>query len=157
MGAMTLMKGVPLSDLIKFIRESNAIEGIRRRPTPTEIAEAERFMGLSTVTVADLQRFVEVCQPGAVLRDQVGLDVRVGAYYPPLGGPHIVEMLGSILIQANDRVRVHAWQVHLRYETLHPFVDGNGRSGRMLWAWMWRDLRLGFLHQFYYQTLDGCR
>ena len=48
------------------------------------------------------------------------------------------------------------------YEMLHPFMDGNGRSGRALWAWMM--LRLGqdpfallFLHRFYYQTLENSR
>ena len=53
--------------------------------------------------------------------------------------------------------------VHLsgrcRYETLHPFMDGNGRSGRILWAWQMIEhniapgLSLGFLHAYYYQTL----
>ena len=49
--------------------------------------------------------------------------------------------------------------IHLRYETLHPFMDGNGRSGRILWAWQMLHhdiapgIRLGFLHAFYYQTL----
>ena len=53
------------------------------------------------------------------------------------------------------------YDIHRRYETLHPFMDGNGRSGRILWAWQMihHDIRpglsLGFLHAFYYQTLDA--
>ena len=54
-----------------------------------------------------------------------------------------------------------AWQTHNDYENLHPFTDGNGRSGRMLWAWQMRNdddaMARGFLHTFYYQTLSACR
>ena len=49
------------------------------------------------------------------------------------------------------------WVFHVQYERLHPFTDGNGRSGRALWAWQMmrrrEGLALGFLHRFYYQTL----
>jgi hypothetical protein len=37
-----------------------------------------------------------------------------------------------------------------------PTTDGNGRSGRALWLWCMRGRApLGFLHQFYYQTLGA--
>lgn len=53
------------------------------------------------------------------------------------------------------------YDVHQQYETLHPFTDGNGRSGRALWLWqMIRDgqrAQLGFLHTWYYQSLREAR
>ena len=139
--------------LIKFVEESNRIEGITRAPTSGELLEFERFLDLPKITVEELERFVSVYQPGAVLRERQGLDVRVGRHFPPLGGPLIRKYLEGLL-DCLERDSGPAYFTHIRYEDLHPFTDGNGRSGRALWAWQMKQFPLGFLHHFYYQTLD---
>jgi len=140
---------------IDFIRESNKIEGIRREPTQAEIETFEEFLQLPSITLASLKKFVKVYQPNAVLRNKAGLNVRVGTYIPPKGGPHITEELKKILESANagKYAMMETYAVHHLYESLHPFTDGNGRSGRMLWRWMMREAPLGFLHHWYYQSL----
>ena len=139
--------------LTKFIEESNRIEGILRPPTDREIAAHENFLALDEITIPDLERFVSYVQPGAELRSKRGMDVRVGNHYPPPGGPNVVERLYRQLVQLND---FSAYDIHIAYEMLHPFTDGNGRSGRALWLWMMGgDAPLGFLHHFYYQTLEA--
>ncbi len=148
--------------VLNFIRESNRIEDIRREPTTREFDEAIRFLNLSKVTVADLQQFVSIYQPNAVLRDKPGLDVAIGGRIPQRGGPEIRARLERLLtnaIQSPLIAPLHApdpaFTTHVEYEHLHPFTDGNGRSGRMLWAWQLQRFPLGFLHTFYYQTLSA--
>lgn len=134
-----------------FVRESNRIEGIGREPTEQEVNAHRDFLKLQFIRVEDLENLVSVLQPGAKLREEAGMDVRVGDYVAPRGGPEIVERLSSLLRSMQSQ---GAYDTHLAYEHLHPFTDGNGRSGRALWLWqMGGDAPLGFLHRFYYQTL----
>ncbi len=143
--------------LIDFIRESNRIEGIERGPSERECTTSFIFLRLKSVTVADVCHIVSVYEPGAVLRDRRDMGVRVGKHVAPAGGPWMGQKLDAILIlAASDEL---PYVVHQDYEHLHPFTDGNGRSGRMLWLWMhWRETGrippLGFLHTIYYEMLE---
>lgn len=152
----------PTTDQIRyFMRESNKIENILREPTEAELTATASFLGLQEIHIEDLENYVSVCQPGHRIRDRIGDDVRIGNHYPPPGGARIPNRLREILEHAN--AMVDPYHVHVDYEMLHPFTDGNGRSGRMLWAWqmvrqdIWPGLNLGFLHAFYYQALDHSR
>ena len=138
-----------------FVRESNRIEGILRDPTGREITAHKALLALDRITVGNLEVFVMGIQPDAVLRREVGLNVRVGNHIAPAGGPEIEGRLENILAHMDKH---GAYKTHLAYEDLHPFTDGNGRSGRALWLWqMGGEAPIGFLHRFYYQTLDAQR
>src|SRR5258705_12367518 len=95
------------------------------------------------------------------IRRHKGMNVRVGNHIAPEGAPSIVGRLRRILNNAN-RASDSPWKVHVAFETLHPYMDGNGRTGRAIWAWQMQGLghdpfALPFLHRFYYQTLEGSR
>jgi len=139
----------------RFIKQSNRIEGIFRQPKPAETDEFSRFMALDKITIDDLTKFVSVYQPDAQIRSKTGLNVQVGLHIPPPGGDLIIEELERILVLVN--ANYNAYDRHVEYETLHPFTDCNGRSGRMIWAWMVRDLRLQFLQRWYYDSLNKSR
>ena len=144
---------------VDFIRESNRIEGILRDPTEDEIAAHERLMKLSQLHTTTVGNFQAVIAPGKPLRERPDMNVRVGNHIAPEGGPNIIHRLQRILSNANDASR-SPWSVHVAFETLHPYMDGNGRTGRAIWAWQMQGFgrdpfALPFLHRFYYQTLDA--
>jgi len=146
---------------VDFIRESNWIEGILRDPTEDEIAAHEQLLGLVQLDPTTIGDFQAVIAPGMPIRRHEGMDVRVGNHIAPEGGPSIVRQLQRILDKAN-RASDGPWSVHVAFETLHPYMDGNGRTGRAIWAWQMQRLghdpfALPFLHRFYYQTLDASR
>ncbi len=114
-------------------------------------------------------------QPGEVRRSQNWIGgTRPGnaAYVPP--PPHA---LGSVLsafesyIHAEDDLPplVRAGLLHVQFETIHPYLDGNGRIGRLLltlllehWKLLPRPLLYLSLffkrhHEEYYRRLDAVR
>lgn len=99
---------------------------------------------------------------GGVLRDKKGMDVIVGNYRPPRGGREVSKMFTE-LMEKLDAVMMEEdiFKFHKEYESLHPFTDGNGRSGRAILYWQLKriyrenllDLTHGFLQRFYYWSL----
>jgi Fic/DOC family len=147
--------------LVAFVRESNRIEGIQRDPHPPELYAHVQLLSKERITVLELERFVAIIAGGR-LRDVKGLDVCIGNHRPPPGGPEIVNRLIALLGGEPSWKHRSPLIFHQLYESLHPFTDGNGRSGRALWAWHMQALgrdpfALPFLHRWYYDSLELLR
>lgn len=140
-----------------FVEESNRIEGILRPPTEKEVLATKTFLSYKDLHVIDVCKLNNIYEPTAKLRTIEGLDVIVGDYRPPRGGEDIKKWFAFILFKVNNRT-YSPYVAHCEYERLHPFTDGNGRTGRAIWLWQTykKDGRiptLGFLHTWYYQSL----
>lgn len=74
---------------------------------------------------------------GAFRREHEGLfDAAGNAIYHAPPPEHVAELVDELLIYANRSkekiIPIRAMITHLVFEKIHPFVDGNGRVGRLL-------------------------
>lgn len=141
------------SRLMEFAKESNRIEGITNADDNERMFEKlEAFLKFKELTAVRVCSFNE----WGVLRRNAGMDVSIGGRSCLPGGDSLKHHFALIIHTLRERC---AFVNHVEFEKLHPFTDGNGRTGRAIWLWQMvrqhnYDLSLGFLHKFYYQVLS---
>lgn len=137
-------------DATLFLRESNAIEGVYDEESLVQASQAWDYLlesyELSLTTLLGAHR---ILMHDKLFPSQIGClrkcDVRVGGYvavgYQKLPN-RIAEWINNVngsmkFPRSEEDNELLGISQHVEFEKIHPFVDGNGRMGRMLLNW-WR-------------------
>jgi len=103
----------------------------------------ERRAGKKSVTHEDVFRLHKIIASGVMKQGEAGryrsMRVRVGQYVPP-PPEQVSGLMFEFLEWWNKASRTVSPVlsfaiVHYRFEAIHPFADGNGRTGRALSLW----------------------
>ncbi|MDR0946651.1 MAG: Fic family protein [Ruminococcus sp.] len=128
--ALILQKGVTIGE--KPIREHLEVIG-HRDAFDYIMLYADKTTPLSESVIKNIHSLVLMDNPRyrGIWRD---VPVRVGSHVAPQ--PYLIAPMIEKLLADNTNSNKHiiekTAEFHLRFETIHPFIDGNGRTGRLL-------------------------
>lgn len=180
----TAIEGNPLTlEEVRILEEGGKLPAKSKR-SKREILNyfaalrfVEKTSAKKIITTQDLLRLHKIIATDVMDQGKPGrfrdIQVRVGHYIPP--PPDRVSQLVSELLEWWNNYSskwspvISSGVVHYQFETIHPFADGNGRTGRALA--LWELYRQGFdtYHIFavdevywenrprYYQAMDQAR
>lgn len=133
-------------ELRRFVIESNAIEGIpfshdldstfedhlSTAQWVVEEVQAGRLVHPVEIHRRLMRRLLPPADVGAYRRVMVRVGVTVPP--PPDRVPKLFDGMWSEALRiADSSTSPHdVWSIHHQFECIHPFVDGNGRTGRLL-------------------------
>lgn len=124
-----------------FLRESNAIEQVYDDDSLQQALYAWKVLAsknvLTTGLILRVHKILMLHQP--LRPDEKGYWRRCQVWIGNREAPRwekMVVMMGSWILDANRSDEEETIKKdHILFEYVHPFVDGNGRVGRMLMNW----------------------
>lgn len=101
-----------------------------RRPIDDDLVKEFQYM--LTQNTYDTRRYQLGERPGEYkLHDYVTGKEEIGAA-PEDVAEEIAELLAELQDISDDKALIAAAYFHAKFENIHPFADGNGRTGRLL-------------------------
>ncbi|WP_369685642.1 Fic family protein [Salinibaculum rarum] len=126
----------------EYIVESNAIEDVYDDSAVEDSVEAWEYLQeqdeLGEEDVKEAHRLLLRNRQPDVAGEYRDVHVRIGGDVPP--HPSVVSELMGELVARVPSTGVEAIQWHVDFEGVHPFVDGNGRVGRLVYLWHCREV-----------------
>lgn len=131
------MMSVVMYQIEEYLRESNAIEGVHDEAALSQAKEAWEYLKTQdTLTHETLKRVHELLlcnrQPD-IAGEYRNVNVYVGNDTPPSPGALDKYMEKLLTIEVDSALAALQW--HVKFEKIHPFEDGNGRVGRLVYLW----------------------
>lgn len=141
---------------IEFLKESNAIEGVynidsleqakfaweylkkQKELTPSVILKTHKILMLHQMLYGYEKGYFRTCK--------VYIGGREGLNYhqvPDAINEWCEDAMQSVEVPGKDGHNIKI--DHIQYERIHPFVDGNGRTGRMFMNWQRLQAKLPLL------------
>lgn len=139
------------TDMFPYIQQSNLIENINSRAEDRRSALAWNWLmdqpAISLPVLFELHdRITKKQLPKSERGAFRKIQVYIGNHTPPppeIAKYQATDWLWDLL---EHGMELDPKEMHIRFETIHPFVDGNGRTGRML-MW-WHEVQLGRVPTF---------
>lgn len=141
------------NEIETFLLESNAIEGEYSDSALEDAQDAWKYaISLELLNVGDFLRIHQLLMKR--LRPDIAgkyrtCDVWIGGNKRKYFGQEVLEsqlsevagmIMNSFRLEDSDRIDA-CKNTHVLFETVHPFEDGNGRTGRIIYNW--HRLKLG--------------
>ncbi len=131
-------------EILNFVRESNAIENIFEDDTHLLVSDHISAIEYALVTLqegslptySDIHRILLTSEPEKTPGLYRQVRVRVGSCAVP--SPALLEELmtnhwNTVLAGPEQKAtKQWVWDMHFEFESIHPFIDGNGRVGRVV-------------------------
>lgn len=123
----------------EFLSESNAIEGVHDKHSFQDAENAWRYIiGERAITPSVIKHTHKILMERQKLdRKYVGQFRDCTVYVGDREcSPLLLEKRIATWCKDISKAPADSWKaLHVAYERIHPFIDGNGRTGRMFMNW----------------------
>ena len=148
-------------DVIEFLQQSNYIENVSDSKSLDQAVLAWKYIIkkdrltiksiLHTHKLLMLYHHIDIAEKGSFRKRPVYIGGREGRpwfYVPDLVSQWILAVNNSLtskFVETKEQKQGVVVAMHIEFENIHPFIDGNGRMGRILINWQLQKMGLPIL------------